>query len=72
MIFSHFTVCKNIKILLKSPLSLIVKIMLPERIWAFLKKCTYKEKCGTVTKRGMSSVKNVIINQISLEHLADL
>ena len=44
--------------------------MLLDRFWAFFKKL-HKEKCGTDTKR-KSSVKNVIINQISLEHLANI
>ena len=27
------------------------KIMLPERIWAFFKKCIYKKKCGSHKKK---------------------
>ena len=42
--------------------------MLPDRFLAFVKKCIYKENCGTVMER-KHSVKNIIIGQISLEHL---
>ena len=40
-------------------------------VLSFFKKRIYKEKCGTVTKR-KNSVKNIVINQISLEHLANI
>ena len=42
--------------------------MLPEQGLSFFKKkCSYKENCGTVTKK-KEQCKNVFINQISLEH----
>ena len=52
-------------------LSLVIKIMLPDRFWAFSKKYIYEEKCEQSQKRKIS-VKNIIINQISLEHLANI
>ena len=46
--------------------------MLPERFELFQKSCIYKEKCRTITKRKRNILKNVIINQITLEHFAGI
>ena len=44
--------------------------MLPNRFWFFSKKCVYKGKCGADTE-AKSCVKNIIVNEISLEHLSN-
>ena len=72
-IFSHFTVCKNKNLFLKFDCHCNKNYASRELFQElFLKICIYKEKSRAVQKRKRSSVKSVIINQISLEHLADL